>query len=174
MNSLIRTVTILILAVVNTYAVEGQAISQHKKNIAMAVRMGTIEQQWNSKREFEKSRCSIELNASLFSPMTVTEGDRIEIMLPDGNAYMASVSRVTTDVNNTFSFMAEILGSEYGYFSLSSRNGISLGTIELPEARRRFSITFDRSSNVQRLIELDPLGSDSLQCAPPLVNLNEN
>jgi len=168
MKSLIGT---LLIAILISAPSNAQPASQRNgTKIAMATGVGTVQEQWQNKREFERRRRPVELNIAILSPLTLKVGDKIEMLLFDTETYTAKVNRSVTDVNGTFSIIARIEGTQHGYFSLSTKNRRSLGVIELPDQRRKFFIAYDRFSGVNHLTEVDPLSLDSLQCATPLIH----
>ena len=173
MKYLIVASLLVILIYINPSFSIAQTIVQDEMNKKpMTIRLGAVEEQWDTKSSFELRRRSLELNALLLSPLNIKVGDRIEVHLFDEMIYTVKFTRLFVDLNITFTITGRIEDNEHAYFYLSTKNGVSLGKIEMIEEQKRFSIAYDKNSGNHYLTEIDPSSADSLKCAPPLIPTN--
>ncbi len=131
---------------------------------------GIVQKEWVNQARYEIRRRAVEINRMIISTTTVDIGNRLEIDLFDGAACLVKLNRVVVDVNNVLSMSGRIEGTQYGYFYLSTKDGICLGTIEVIEKQKKYFITYDRSSCSHYLTEVDPLRIQHFEHAPTLVS----
>lgn len=129
---------------------------------------GIIQNQWIGKQKYEIVRQSIEFNTAILSN-EITALKRFEVCLFDGGVITVRLTRVFIDVNNVTSILGSIEGTKFSSFYLSTKNGISLGRINLIEKRKMYIITHDRITNSHYMTEVDPLQIDHFECGPPLI-----
>lgn len=160
---------------ISTASVRGQtafhAVSSQRSvsQIPLLKTTGVVQVQWSKKAEYEIRRSSVEINSLILSPLSITRGDVLNIMLFDGEQYSVTLGRVVVDVNNVLSISGRIKGKQYGFFYLSTRNGITLAMIEIIEENKKYLITYDKSTGGHYVTEVDPLRTDRFDCGPPLI-----
>jgi len=108
----------------------------------------------------------VELNPNVLSPLVITTSDTIEIDLFGGEVCTGTLSRVVVDVNNVLSMSGRIDGTEWGFFYLSCRDGLTLATIEIIEKQKKYMISYDRSAATHFLTEVDPRLFERWDCSP--------
>ena len=144
-----RTSKILIISFlyVNTVIAQDQTmpraeISQPSvREIRLINTAGVVEQEWSKKADFEIRRRCIHLNTTALSPLSVAVGDIMNISLFEGEEYSVKINRVVVDVNNVLSVSGKIDGTRYGFFYLSTKNGIVLAMLEIAERRKSISLS---------------------------------
>ena len=109
----------------------------------------------------------VTLAASTTEPGHLSSGDTLVMPLFDDVVYRATVDRLHTNINGTFTLRARIDGYPYGYLLLSTTGGRTLGEVKVPEESRRFTILGEGPG--QLLLEMDDTLADELESAPPLV-----
>jgi len=110
---------------------------------------------------------NVTLSAATTESGHLSPGDTLVMSLFDDVSYRATVDRLTTNVNGTFTVRARINGYPYGYLVLSTTGGRTLGEIKVPEQFRRFAIVGEGLDHL--LLEMDEALADKLESAPPLV-----
>ena len=104
---------------------------------------------------------------ALTRPGYLSRGETLLIPLFHDAGYRATVDRLTTNVNGTFTVRARIHGFPHGYLLLSSTGERTLGVVRVPEQQRRFAIVGAGADH--HLLEVDESAVDVLESAPPLI-----
>ncbi len=111
----------------------------------------------------------IELNAEAFQPGVVSAGSLLTLETQPGLVFTVTVSKVTTDVNGTLTWVGQVQGTAEGYFLLSSSDGKALGSIEWPGSGERFFIRYDPALLNHVAHDALPEGWYALEDDPPLI-----
>jgi hypothetical protein len=88
-------------------------------------------------------------------------------LFPD-KQYKAIVEKVSQDINGTIVILAKFIGFDYSYFMISSYNGNSFITIDVPEKNELFISRYDLKSNKSFLLQIDKSKQEVLEGGPPL------
>lgn len=111
----------------------------------------------------------VDLTEGITTGSDIEPGDTIILNLFDDSEYRASIDRVHVNINGTIAVRGRIENLEYGSFIVSTTDGISLATVDLPETDTCFTITNDAESGRHILMEIDRHGQDILQNILPVL-----
>lgn len=119
-------------------------------------------------RTSRRSR-AVHVNPALSRINGAAVGDELIIPLFDGQVLRSRVDRVSANVLGTVTIRARLQDSPLGCAIISTTNGRSLGTIELPEQARAFRLIGSEGSDVHALFEVSGTDHDVLEGAPSLI-----
>ncbi len=103
----------------------------------------------------------------------ISHGDRILLNLFDDSRYYARIDRINTNINGTLAIRARIENLRYGYCIISTTDGMSLSSINMPERNEYYIITNIPGENIHILMEVDAECSAYLQESNPLLPPSE-
>ncbi len=110
----------------------------------------------------------IEINPLLHSTSELEKGSKLYLNLFEDANYTAEIEEVTISVEETISVRGSIEDFEIGYFVMSSTNGKTSGSIEIPEKKETFSIKPIEDSQTHHVLEIDKQESNILPSRSPL------
>ena len=88
--------------------------------------------------------------------------------------FRACIDKIAVDVNGSLTIRAHLVNSSFGYCIISTSNGKSLLSIELPEKNELFLSGYDSLSSKYFLKQIDKSKQKSLEGSLPLVPLIDN
>lgn len=103
---------------------------------------------------------------------SIKVNDTIQIDLFENKQYKAYIDKIDVDVNGTSSIRARLVDYEYGYFVISTFNGKSFMTVEVPEKDELYMSKYDRERNKYFLLQIDKSKQKALEGAPPIILKN--
>lgn len=84
----------------------------------------------------------LDIHFDLLASGLLTTGAWIRVEPEPGVLFTARISRITVDVNGTFSLLAPLVDREHAFLSLSVSDNLALGDVRLPDEQRRYRIRF--------------------------------
>jgi hypothetical protein len=109
------------------------------------------------------------LNEKLQNIKSVRVNDTILLDLFNNKQYKACIDNIDIDVNGTITIIAKLANLDYSYCIISTFNGKSFMTIEVPENNEFYSTKYNHKNNKYYLQQIDKLKQKSLEGAPSLV-----
>lgn len=109
------------------------------------------------------------LNEKVQTNREVYVNDTILLDLFNNKQYKAYVDKIDVDVNGTLSIRARIIGYEFAYCFITTFNGKSFITIDIPGNEEYYSSRYDPNTNTYYLLEMDNTKMKSLAGSEPLV-----
>jgi hypothetical protein len=109
------------------------------------------------------------INPALQTAETVQEGDTLLLDLFPGTSYKAAVDRTESDVNGTWTLRAKIAGEPYAFAMISTNQGASLVTIEIPGKSEFYISRFSSDNGTTLLRQIDRTVQVPLEGAPPVI-----
>jgi phosphodiesterase/alkaline phosphatase D-like protein len=100
--------------------------------------------------------------------------DVIQLDLFQNRKYRAKVDKLDTDVNGTFSVRARLEGFEFAWCFISTSEGKSLLTIDIPEKEELFITRLNPKNGKYFLLDVDKKKTETLEGSPSLVPPTEN
>ncbi len=97
------------------------------------------------------------------------EQDSIYIYIQDDIYLIAIIERYNIDVNKTISIRARFVNYPRGYMIMSSTNGITSGTIQIPEKNMSYRIktsTEDKLIYIEEFVDKDVIEIDTVLIPP--------
>lgn len=151
---------LLMFFIPGTSFINGQNIFQNNSqnsfvNNSLINTSGFISGRWVDKANYEMRRIEIKINSEILSSKVVRTGQVYQVELFDGIKYLVRLHRIIVDVNGVLSITGRIEGTSYGYFYLSAKNNFCLGSIEIIETQKKYSISYDEYTNLHYLTEID-------------------
>lgn len=116
-----------------------------------------------------KQHRAISLNPVMGDPSILSEKDTLTLNLFEDVVYTASIDRLTTNINGTFTVRARIDGYPLGYVLISTTGEQSLGSIRIPEKGERYLIQSAPDGQTHFLVDADAETIDALEDDPPLI-----
>jgi hypothetical protein len=114
--------------------------------------------------------CTVTLSDWVGVPGSVAPGDEVVLNLFPDASYVATIDRVSTNVNGTLSVRGRLQEYPWGYVIVSSTDQEgTLASIEVPEEGLQYLLFYEPRSEEYYLAELDPGKKDVPQEAPPLL-----
>jgi len=80
--------------------------------------------------------------------------------------FKAYIDKIDVDVNGTSTVRAQLVDSNYGYCVISTFNGKSLMTIEVPEVNELFMSKYDNKTNKYYLLQIDKTKQKAIEGSP--------
>jgi hypothetical protein len=111
----------------------------------------------------------VTLNAKILSDNACTVGDKVTINLFDDDSYSSTIDRINKNINGTVTIRARINDYPLGFLLLSTTDGLSLGTIWIPEKNERYSIKTSSKTGLTYLKRLDISKLDEIEGGPSLI-----
>ncbi|NLG35030.1 MAG: hypothetical protein GX548_06730, partial [Lentisphaerae bacterium] len=84
----------------------------------------------------------LDIHFDLLASGLLTTGAWIRVEPEPGVLFTARISRITVDVNGTFSLLAPLVDREHAFLSLSVSDNLALGDVRLPDEQRRYRIRY--------------------------------
>lgn len=109
------------------------------------------------------------LNPILQSSDQINVKDTILLDLFADKKYKAIIEKTGKDVNGTFVIRARLDGFKYNYCIVSTNNGRSLMTLEIPENKEFYKLKYDHKANTHLLLQIDESKTEYLEGAPSLI-----
>jgi len=121
--------------------------------------------------DFKASRRyrEITVNPQLQKKQEIRMNDVIQLDLFQNRQYKARVDKLETDVNGTFSVRARLEGFEYAWCFISTTEGKSLITVEIPEKDELYITRLNPKNGKYFLLDLDRKKTESLEGSPSMV-----
>ncbi len=114
------------------------------------------------------------LNEKIQSNREVRANDTILLDLFSNKQYKAYVDKIDVDVNGTLSISARIIGYDYAYCFITTFNGKSFITIDIPENSEYYLSRYSPETSTYYLLEIDKTKMKPLEGSSPLVPPAEN
>jgi len=114
-----------------------------------------------------KSR-ELVLNPILQDIKAIHVDDTIQLDLFDNMHYNAYIDKIETDVNGTSVVRARLVDYNFGYCLISTYNGKSFMTIEVPEKNELYLSKYDQVINKLFLLQIDKSKQKALEGSPPV------
>jgi hypothetical protein len=100
--------------------------------------------------------------------------DTILLDLFADRQYKAIVEKVTQDINGTIVVLAKLADCDYSYFMISTYNGESFLTVDIPEKKEMYLSGYDIKSKKSFLLQIDKSKQDILEGGPSLTPPGDN
>ncbi|MAY83799.1 MAG: hypothetical protein CMP59_06650, partial [Flavobacteriales bacterium] len=97
----------------------------------------------------------IVLNEQIQSDQLVQVNDKIQLTLFEDKSYLASVDKISIDVNNTLLVRAKLENYEHAYCFISTFEGKTFMVIEIPEEEELYMSRYNHSTKSYHLLEMD-------------------
>ena len=112
---------------------------------------------------------TVMLNAKMLSVDACNVGDKLTINLFDDDSYSSTIDRINKNINGTVTIRARIDDYPLGFLLLSTTDGLSLGSIWIPEKNERYSIKTSSKTGITYLKRLDVSKLDEIEGGPSLI-----
>ncbi len=112
---------------------------------------------------------TVAINPLVTAPGHLAKGDVLSLPLFSDAVYIARVDRVTRNSEGSITVRARLEGLPMACLLISTTNGRSLASIEIPEHGSRYLVEFDPRSGTHRLLDATLVREDALEDAPPLI-----
>lgn len=109
------------------------------------------------------------MSPRIASPDRVAASDELIVHLFDGIVLTAAVDRVTSSVLGATSVRGRVVGTDYGYVLISSTDGQSMGSIDVPDRGLRYAIQYDSADRTHYLLDLTGAELDEIMPGPPVL-----
>ncbi len=116
-----------------------------------------------------KNLGSVEFNHKMFDEESYRIGDKLLIELFDNDSNLATIDRVSRNVNGTLSIRARFDDYPMGYLILSETDNLVTASIRLTEKNERYRIKTDTESGYTYLKHLDISQLSFIESEPPLI-----
>jgi len=111
----------------------------------------------------------LSLNPIVQNAEIVRVNDTILLDLFSDKKYKAAVYSTNVDINGTFSIRAKLIDFDFSYCVITTSNGRSFMTIEVPENSELYMSNFDNQTNRYYLLQIDKSKQKALEGAPSLI-----
>jgi hypothetical protein len=98
----------------------------------------------------------------------LTEGETITLNLFEDSVYTARIDRIGKNVNGTLTARARISGLPLACALMSSTDGQTLISVDIPERRQQFLVFSEPDAGMHQVLDLDPSRPGLLEDAPCL------
>jgi len=95
--------------------------------------------------------------------------DTLILELFNNTKYKAIIEKTTLDINNSSILRAKIEGLDYSYVFISSNNGKTLMTVDLPEKDATYRLFYNEQLGNHLLIEVDKSKNDEIENVPSMI-----
>ncbi len=102
-----------------------------------------------------------------FAKGAVNPGDDIELNLFPGLTFFSEVQRVSTDINNTTTYVAKVKGFDFAFAVVSVNGTDVLVSIDIPEAAQKYTTRLDPTDGSLHLVMLDTSSLDFIEGGHP-------
>ena len=109
------------------------------------------------------------MNPILQNSDQVNVKDTILLDLFSDRKYKAVIEKISKDVNGTLVLRAKLTGFRYSYCIISTNEGKSLMTLEIPENNEYYKLKYDHRANMHLLLQIDETKKDYLEGAPSVI-----
>lgn len=120
-----------------------------------------------------KSR-ELVINPVIQSKEQIHVNDTINLSLFSDKHYKAFVDKIDEDINGTTTIRARILDSNFGYCIISTFNGKSFMSVDVPDKNELYLSKFDQKTKKYYLLLIDKSKQKALEGAPSLIPLSSN
>jgi len=117
---------------------------------------------------YAKRYRSLTINPALQQKGIISLNDTLKMELFPGEEYNAVIEKVT-EINGNPSYRAKISGFSHSWVFISSDNGKSLITTEIPEKNKLFRVEYNPANQKHVLIEVDKSKSDYIEESPAII-----
>jgi hypothetical protein len=100
--------------------------------------------------------------------------DTILLDLFNNKQYKACIDKIDVDVNGTLIIRARLVDYNYGYCIISTSNGKSFITIDVPENNDLFMSRYNHQANKYYLLQIDKSKQKELEGSPSLIPPTDN
>lgn len=111
----------------------------------------------------------VSISSAVQTPEGLATGDQLILSLFDDTAYTADIDRITQNLNGTVSIRGRIAGYPLGTILISTTDGRSLASIDIPEINQHYMIRGDPDTGIHTLAAVDPSKAKPLDDSPPLI-----
>ena len=111
----------------------------------------------------------LSLNPIIQNAEIVRVNDTILLDLFSDKQYKATVYSTNVDINGTFSIRAKLIDFDYSYCVITTSNGKSFMTIEVPENSELYLLNYNDQTNSYYLLQIDKSKQKALEGAPSLI-----
>ncbi len=101
-------------------------------------------------------------------PDGIAVGDQVILNLFPEKEYVATVDRVTTNVNGTLSVRGRLHNYPDGYIIVSTHQDRTFASISIPQRNQQYAVVYEPGEARHYVIEVDAQKLDVLDEAPPL------
>lgn len=115
----------------------------------------------------------VTLNPEAILPGELAAGDKLNLALFDDVNRLATVDRMSIDVNGVYTIRASIDNTDFGYFILSASQDGTLASIAIPEKNMEFHISHRKKLSGHVLQEIHPKRKDVIVDGQPLTSADE-
>lgn len=122
---------------------------------------------WEKDDKTMTIRDSVRLTESLLK--TWQEQDTIHIIIPDEEQLVAYIEKFSINIHNTISVRARFVNYPSGYMIITSTDGITGGTIKIPEKNMNYRIKtdpIDRMIYIEEFVNKDIIEIDTVLIPP--------
>ncbi len=123
--------------------------------------------------DYAKRYRALTVNPVLQKKGNIALNDTLKMELFPGEEYLAIVEKAM-EINGNLSYRAKITGYEYAWVFISSDNGKSLITIEIPEKNKSFRVEYNPANQKHFLFEVDKSKRDYIEESPALIPPRKN
>ncbi len=131
----------------------------------------------NNYKEAKRIR-AMYFNKQVQTDKHVKVNDIIQLDLFNDKEYEATIDKISTDVNGTFSIRAKLTGSKFAYCFITTSDGNSYIDIEIPENNEFYKSVRNPKTNEYFLMEIDKTKDDHIKCGgsivPPVTKPKDN
>lgn len=171
MEKLILSISIIVLSIhsgiaQNTININSSSGSQYQE----------IPQLKSTSINFKEAKRirELDLNHKVQTMELIHINDTIFLDLFEDKKYKAYIDKMDTDVNGTLTLRARIVDFEYSYCIISTFDGKSFMTIEVPENNEIYTTKYNHQTNKYYLMQIDKSNQKILEGAPPLIPPDNN
>ncbi len=111
----------------------------------------------------------LNLNPELQRSDNIGLKDTILLDLFRDRKYKAVIGKINTDINGTLVVRAKLVGYKYSYCIISTNDGKSLMTLDIPENDEYYRLNYDRNTKKHYLSDLDKSQMKYLEGAPSVI-----
>ena len=108
------------------------------------------------------------LNPIIQNNQSIQLNDTIQLDLFENKQYKAFIDKIEVDINGTLVIRTRLVGYEYGYCVISTFNGKSFMTVEVPEKNELYMSKYDRNSNKYFLLQIDKSKQKAVEGGIPI------
>jgi hypothetical protein len=115
----------------------------------------------------------LNINPAIQSTQLIHVNDTIILDLFDDKQYKAFVEKIDTDVNQTLSIRAKLIGYDFSYCIITTSDNKSFITVDIPEKEELYTANFDQQTKNYFLQQIDKKKQINLEGSPPLISTEE-
>jgi len=99
----------------------------------------------------------------------IAVGDELTLDLFADASYVATIDRVSVDIQDTISVRGRLDECPASYILMSTNDGRTLASVRVPYENLHYLVFYEPQTGDHYLAEIDPTKADEVQPAPPLV-----